>query len=190
MFFAPWCGHCQKFKPEFERAEKRLKGLIDLIAIDCTKEANKPLCDAQGVKGFPTVKLFHGVRRVMDYNGQRTENDLVNFAIANQKKPFVHVPTAASLIKEIENEQDFVVILTPHQKASSTLYSIAKAYSDKKFFVQTEFREKDTDEYKTAAFGKLVESGKMNLIVCTAKVECKKYEGENSADDIKAWLKQ
>ncbi|XP_065832181.1 protein disulfide-isomerase A5-like [Oscarella lobularis] len=60
MFYAPWCGHCKKMKPEYENAAATLKeeGIEDavLAAVDATKEPE--LGKAFEVKGYPTVKYF------------------------------------------------------------------------------------------------------------------------------------
>jgi len=57
-FVAPWCGHCQKMAPEYNKAALSLHPLVPLYAVDCDIESNKRLCGEQGVQGFPTVKLF------------------------------------------------------------------------------------------------------------------------------------
>ena len=75
-FFAPWCGHCKKLKPTWdvlmaEFADSKDKLVAD---VDCTAEG-KPLCDANGVKGFPTLK-YGDPSDLQAYEGGRSEADL------------------------------------------------------------------------------------------------------------------
>lgn len=57
LFFAPWCGHCQRFHPDYEKAAGTLlQENIHLAKVDCT--VDRPICKKYEVKGFPTVKLF------------------------------------------------------------------------------------------------------------------------------------
>lgn len=44
--------------PEYSKAAESLNKLIPAYAVDCDDEANKRLCAEQGVKGFPTVKVY------------------------------------------------------------------------------------------------------------------------------------
>ncbi|KAH9986658.1 hypothetical protein BJV74DRAFT_844210 [Russula compacta] len=55
-FVASWCGYCKAMVPEYSKAALGLHPLVPLYAIDC--DENRSLCAEQGVKGFPTVKLF------------------------------------------------------------------------------------------------------------------------------------
>ncbi|EIN03815.1 hypothetical protein PUNSTDRAFT_77492 [Punctularia strigosozonata HHB-11173 SS5] len=71
-FVAPWCGHCQRMAPEYSKAALGLYPLVPFYAVDCDAQANKKLCAEQGVKGFPTVKLFPrgGKAPPMEFDGQ------------------------------------------------------------------------------------------------------------------------
>ena len=51
--------------------------------VDCTAEG-KPLCDSNGVQGFPTIK-WGAYGSMEDYQGGRTYDDLKKFADENLK---------------------------------------------------------------------------------------------------------
>jgi len=84
-FFAPWCGHCKKMAPDWEKLADEWADKSDVLIaeIDCTAEG-KPICDEAGIKGFPTLK-FGDPLSLEDYQGGRTYSDFSTFANANLK---------------------------------------------------------------------------------------------------------
>jgi len=54
MFHAPWCGHCKRLKPVLaELSDHEAAKGLHIGFVDCTTE--RSLCDAQEVKGYPTI---------------------------------------------------------------------------------------------------------------------------------------
>jgi len=67
-------------KPDWDKLMEKFDGhkTIGVFDVDCTAEG-KPLCDSNGVKGFPTIK--HGdPANLDDYNGGRDYAALEKFA--------------------------------------------------------------------------------------------------------------
>lgn len=62
-FYAPWCGHCQHFKPHYIKVARQLTAAalkldteIDFHAVSC--DAHKHVCNSQGVTGYPTIVVY------------------------------------------------------------------------------------------------------------------------------------
>nr|WDU65913.1 putative disulfide isomerase Tcis_disulfideisomerase_A5like [Tityus cisandinus] len=79
MFYAPWCGHCKKAKPEFQAAAAKFKDdpKVEFSAVDCTVYTS--ICNMNDVRGYPTIKYFNYYKNSKLYEGGRTENDFVAF---------------------------------------------------------------------------------------------------------------
>lgn len=84
-FFAPWCGHCKSLAPEWKKAAKALKGIVNVAAVDASE--HQSLGGQYGVQGFPTIKIF-GVNKAKpdDYNGARSASAIVDAGLAELKK--------------------------------------------------------------------------------------------------------
>ncbi|XP_058515736.1 protein disulfide-isomerase A6 homolog [Ochotona princeps] len=84
-FFADWCGHCQQFAPEYEKAAKALRGIVKFVAV-----SDQSAMGEYEVRGFPTVKAIIGkggaTPKTFDYNQARTASALVDFALQHLGK--------------------------------------------------------------------------------------------------------
>ncbi|KAK7385169.1 hypothetical protein VNO78_30881 [Psophocarpus tetragonolobus] len=82
-FYAPWCGHCMKLAPEYEKAAANLSSHdppVLLAKVDANVEKNKELATEFQVQGFPTIKILrNGGKVVQDYKGPREANGIVDY---------------------------------------------------------------------------------------------------------------
>ncbi len=77
LFYAPWCGHCKKFHPEYEKAASSLqKENIYLAKVDA--ESNKKLSEQYQIESYPTIKVFIK-KREYTYDGERNEESVIDF---------------------------------------------------------------------------------------------------------------
>ncbi|KAL9666728.1 hypothetical protein QQ045_001066 [Rhodiola kirilowii] len=105
-FYAPWCGHCKKLEPEYEKAAAELSSLVPkvvLAKVDANEEENKPLASQYDVNGFPTLKIIrNGGKAVQDYKGPREAKGIVEYLI-KQSGP------ASTEIKSSEDASNLIV---------------------------------------------------------------------------------
>ncbi|CAK9091838.1 Protein disulfide-isomerase-like protein EhSep2 [Durusdinium trenchii] len=79
-FFAPWCGHCKKMKPDWDKLMMEYEGSSNVLIadVDCVG-SGKSKCEEVGVRGYPTIK-YGDPDDLQDYKGGRSFNDLSTFA--------------------------------------------------------------------------------------------------------------
>jgi protein disulfide-isomerase A6 len=79
-FYAPWCGHCKKLAPEYEKLAssfKKAKSIL-IAKVDC--DEHKSVCGKYGVSGYPTIQWFpKGSLEPKKYEGPRTSEALAEF---------------------------------------------------------------------------------------------------------------
>ncbi|EXC13336.1 Protein disulfide isomerase-like 2-2 [Morus notabilis] len=103
-FYAPWCGHCKKLAPEYEKLGASFKKAKSVLIgkVDC--DEHKSLCSKYGVSGYPTIQWFpKGFLEPKKYEGARGAEALAEFV---KKEGRTNVKIAAV--------PSNVVVLTPH----------------------------------------------------------------------------
>ncbi|KAI8531353.1 hypothetical protein RHMOL_Rhmol11G0129900 [Rhododendron molle] len=99
-FYAPWCGHCKKLAPEYEKAASLLSSNdppVILAKVDANEEKNKGLASEFDISGFPTIKILrNGGKDIQDYKGPRDAEGIVAF-LKKQSGP------ASREIKSVED---------------------------------------------------------------------------------------
>ncbi|KAL3225939.1 hypothetical protein MRX96_025286 [Rhipicephalus microplus] len=96
MFYAPWCVHCKRAKPEFQAAAEELKDdpKVALAAVDCTEHSG--VCNAYDVGGYPTFKYFSYLKTVSEYQKGKMTADFVGFIRDQSGTSATPTPAAAS----------------------------------------------------------------------------------------------
>jgi len=82
-FYAPWCGHCKRMAPDWEKLGQEITDENIVIAkVDCTVQ--KSVASLMKIRGFPTLYLF--AENIMyEYAGPRSYEDLKKFAEGGYK---------------------------------------------------------------------------------------------------------
>ena len=84
LFYAPWCGHCKKFHPEFEKVAKKTKGVFKIGAVNCEEE--KDLAKKYKIDGYPTVLFFgDNKKKTEEYEGDRKAEKVIDFLFEKKK---------------------------------------------------------------------------------------------------------
>jgi len=77
-FYAPWCGHCKKLTPIWEKLANIYRTETDVVIASLDADQYKDLGTAHGVSGFPTLIFFSkNDKKGERYNGGRELADLL-----------------------------------------------------------------------------------------------------------------
>ena len=82
MYYADWCGHCKKAKPEMEELVK--KGVIEKGGKKCqirmiSPEKEPDKAAGKPIKGFPTFLMETADGQVVEYKGERSTAGYLEF---------------------------------------------------------------------------------------------------------------
>lgn len=141
MFYAPWCGHCKKLKPEYSKAAEdllRYDPPVHLVKVDCT-EAGKETCSKHGVSGYPTLKIFKRGEMTQEYQGPRDANGIVKYMKSQVGPSSKEVQTLDELTAFIglENEHTIVGFFEKETDLKATFAKVADKLNDKIRFAHT-----------------------------------------------------
>ncbi|KAF7804902.1 putative protein disulfide-isomerase A6 [Senna tora] len=79
-FYAPWCGHCKKLAPTYEKVAAAFKLEEDVVVANLDADKYKDLAAKYDVKAFPTLKLFPKKKKGGEmYGGGRELDDFVAY---------------------------------------------------------------------------------------------------------------
>lgn len=83
LFYADWCGYCQKLKPSWSQLMEGFQGINGCQILAINADENPDLVAKHQVKGFPTIKFFpYGLEdtRCVDFEGNRDFQTILAFA--------------------------------------------------------------------------------------------------------------
>ena len=78
--YSDGCSHCKNLEPKWDKLEKemendKMEGLLASLSVNDLDDAD---CDTKTV-GVPTLRVYQGGRRIMDYEGKRETKDMKMF---------------------------------------------------------------------------------------------------------------
>ncbi|KAH8893640.1 protein disulfide isomerase [Thozetella sp. PMI_491] len=112
-FYAPWCGHCQRFAPKFDAAAKSISATsldAKLGKVDCTVYSD--FCREKAISLYPTMKIYkQGKELYHEYTGPRRVTAIVEF-LKKQVLPIItHISSKQSLDDFLVKEKSEIVLI-------------------------------------------------------------------------------
>jgi len=189
MFYAPWCGHCKRLKPEFEKAGSLLfknNPPITLVKVDCT-EGGKSTCNKFNVQGYPTLKIFKNGEFSSDYNGPREASGITKY-MRSQVGP------SAKELLSVKSAEDFLA------KEDVAVVGFFEANNDlNRNFMKVADKLRESVNFGVSSSKNVIEKYgyKSNIVLFRPKHLSNKfesdiavYEGSATKEDITSWIEK
>jgi len=142
-FYAPWCGHCQRLAPEYEKAASILASNdppVVLAKVDANEEKNRELASKYDVSGFPTLKIIKNQgASVQEYKGPREAEGIVEYLKKQVGPASVEIKTADEAAKLTEGKKVFIIGIFPEYSGNEydTFMSVADKLRSDYDFIHT-----------------------------------------------------
>ncbi|CAM9432206.1 unnamed protein product [Lampetra planeri] len=163
MFYAPWCGHCKKLKPDYDEAAKILNEEENspgvLAAVDAT--IHRALAERFSIKGFPTTKFFQDGEEKYTVSDLRSKDKILSWIRDPQPPPPPEVPW-----DEQENDVAHLSVATFRDFLKKKRHALLM------FYAPWCFHCKQAKPHFTAAAAQLKDDHKVAL----AAVDCTKQD--------------
>jgi len=79
-FYAPWCGHCKRLAPDYDKVGAAFDGEDGVVIAKMDADQYKEAPGKYGVTGYPTLKWFPRNNKEGEaYNAGRTPKDFIDF---------------------------------------------------------------------------------------------------------------
>ncbi|GET85967.1 protein disulfide isomerase [Leishmania tarentolae] len=87
MFYAPWCGHCNKMKSTWQDLSDKYPITGDVIIARIDASEHRDIAKEFDVHGFPTLKFFakNNKSGKAQYEGPRELSAFMAYVSANQQ---------------------------------------------------------------------------------------------------------
>lgn len=206
MFYAPWCGHCQRLSPTWEQLAEMLNeddSNILIAKVDCTIE--KELCSEHDVTGYPTLKFFKsGVTDGVKFRGTRDLPSLtafINEQLGNipskEKENMSDIPepvngltelTEDTFDKFIANGRHFVKFYAPWcghcQKLAPTWEQLAQSLEYDK---NVAIAKVDCTQHRSVC-NQFEIKGYPTLLWIEDGKKIEKYQGQRTHEELKSFV--
>lgn len=120
--YADWCGHCQRFKPEWKNLEKMPSRNVPMVSIRDDVFSKSPLKENVEVDGYPTVAIVNTAQNVTVNIPNREPESLKKLLVNGQNLTSPPPPTMNTKI--LENQLNEMNLSAKESPSGTTIIDV------------------------------------------------------------------